>query len=41
MRLAQNVSIEHEELEPAGLQLLEDIRVGDSGAVVLVIYGDV
>ena len=41
MRLAQNVSVEHEELEPAGLQLLEDIRVGDNGAVVLGIYGDV
>jgi hypothetical protein len=41
MRLAQNVSVEHEELEPAGLQLLEDIRVGDNGAIILGIYGDV
>jgi hypothetical protein len=41
LRLTQNVSVEHEELEPAGLQLLEDIRVGDNGAIVLGIYGDV
>ena len=41
MRLAQNVSVEHEELETAGLQLFEDIRVGDNGAVVLGMYGDV
>ena len=41
VRLAQNVSVEHEELEPAGLQLFEHIRVGNSRAIVLGIYGDV
>jgi hypothetical protein len=41
MRLAQNISVEHEELELAGLQLLEDIRVGDNGAIILGIYSDV
>jgi len=41
MRLTQNVSVEHEELEPAGLQLLEDFRIGNNGAIILRTYGDV
>ncbi len=41
MGLAQDVSVEHEELELAGLDQFEDFRVGDGHAVVLGVNGDV
>ena len=41
MRLAQNIPVEDEEFELAGLNELEDIRVGDRHAVVLSINRDI